>query len=223
MNLSLSIPLSIPFLLVSPLVPPSTHCIHPPRAVCSTTLCVHGIATYQGPLLVSAACDPGPLSLLIGRGHCLEPDLIPPLQTHKWLSPTRHIRISLLTSAICPPLRRALFRFPVSPVGLSSSCPQWKLAWKHSLVAPPYPISPPIPLPAFPSVASPINHWSPNPCLKIGLWGNSAKHWPFTCGTLYIRGHSLIRRTYQGSLPNNNDYIRDHSPIMMNISGVVPL
>ena len=57
--------------------PPSTHSIHPPQAACSTTPCVHGIATCPGPLLVSAAGDPGPLSLLIGCGHGLEPNLNP--------------------------------------------------------------------------------------------------------------------------------------------------
>lgn len=94
--------------------PPDTHSIHPPQAACSTTPCVHGIATCPGPLLVSTASDPGPLSLLIGCGHGLEPNLnpvflIPPLETHRWLSPTRHIPISLLTSATCPPLMYALF------------------------------------------------------------------------------------------------------------------
>lgn len=91
MNLSLSIPLSVPFLLDSS-PSPGTHPIHPsytsPRAALSTTPWVRGSATCPKPLLVSSmACNPEPLSWLSGRGPGHEPGLgplfrVPPLQSH---------------------------------------------------------------------------------------------------------------------------------------------
>ena len=56
------------------------------------------------------------------------------------------------------------------------------------------------PLSHFPSYSSPSisqcrlpNQPLESKSLKVGLWGNSTKHWPFTYGVLYIRGQSPIQ------------------------------
>ena len=56
------------------------------------------------------------------------------------------------------------------------------------------------PLSHFPSYSSPSisqcrlpNKPLESKSLKVGLWGNSTKHWPFTYGVLYIRGQSPIQ------------------------------
>lgn len=80
MNWSLSIPLSVLFLLDAPSSPSTPSIPRTRQAALSATPCFHSIASGPKPLPVSIAWNPGPLSLLTGCQHGLEPGISPLFQ-----------------------------------------------------------------------------------------------------------------------------------------------